>query len=47
MASTYLSLRYHLIFATKDREACITPAWRSNLHRYLGGIVASLGGKRT
>ena len=44
MASTYLSLRYHLIFATKEREPCIAPAWRPQLHRYLGGIVKSLGG---
>ncbi len=42
--STYLSLRYHLIFATKDREPFIAPGWRPNLHRYLGGIVANLGG---
>ena len=42
--STYLSLRYHLIFATKDREPCIAAEWRPNLHRYLGGIVANLDG---
>ena len=42
--SSYLSLRYHLIFATKEREPCIAPEWRSLLHRYLGGIVSSLGG---
>jgi len=44
MASTYLSLRYHLIFATKEREPSIAPAWRPQLHRYLGGTVKSLGG---
>jgi REP element-mobilizing transposase RayT len=44
MASTYLSLRYHVIFATKEREPCIAPAWRPQLHRYLGGIVNQLGG---
>jgi len=42
--STYLSLRYHLIFSTKKREPCITAKWRPLLHRYLGGIVSSLGG---
>jgi REP element-mobilizing transposase RayT len=42
--STYLSLRYHLIFATKERKPYISPEWRSRLHRYLGGIVSSLGG---
>src|ERR1700677_4111232 len=44
MSSTYLSLNYHLIFATKGREPCIAPEWRSNLHRYLGGIAHSLNG---
>jgi REP element-mobilizing transposase RayT len=44
MASTYLSLNFHLIFATKDREPCIAPEWRPNLHRYLGGIVRNLDG---
>jgi REP element-mobilizing transposase RayT len=29
MASTYLSLHYHLVFATKNREAVIAPEWRS------------------
>ena len=44
MASTYLSLHYHLVFATKNREAVIAPEWRSRLHEYLGGTVAGLGG---
>jgi putative transposase len=45
MASTYLCLYYHLIFATKDRESLITPAWRSRLHQYLGGAINNLGGQ--
>jgi putative transposase len=44
MASTYLSLNHHLILATKGREPCIAPEWRSDLHRYLGGVVRSLEG---
>ena len=44
MASTYLSLHYHLVFATKNREAVIAPEWRSRLHEYLGGIISGLGG---
>jgi REP element-mobilizing transposase RayT len=44
MSSTYLSLNYHLIFATKGRELSIAAEWRANLHRYLGGIVRSLDG---
>ncbi len=42
--STYLSLRYHLIFATKARVPVIATKWRSELHRYLGGIVKGLDG---
>jgi putative transposase len=44
MASTYLSLHYHLVFATKNREHAIAPEWRSRLHEYLGGTVAGLDG---
>ncbi len=44
MASTYLSLHYHLVFSTKNREAVITPAWRARLHDYLGGTIRGLGG---
>ena len=44
MASTYLSLHYHLVFSTKNREALITPEWRARLHDYLGGTIRELGG---
>ena len=44
MASTYLSLHYHLIFGTKNREPFIASQWRSRLHEYLGGTVSGLGG---
>ena len=44
MSSTYLSLYYHLVFSTKNREAIIAPGWRPRLHEYLGGTVAGLGG---
>ena len=44
MASTHLSLHYHIVFGTKDREPTILPAWRHQLHEYLGGIVRGLGG---
>ncbi len=43
MASTYLSLHYHLVFATKNREPLIAPEWRPRLHQYLGGTVMGLG----
>ena len=44
MPSTYLSLHYHLVFSTKNREALIAPEWRARLHEYLGGTVRGLGG---
>ena len=44
MASTYLSLHYHLVFATKNRDAVIVPEWRVRLHEYLGGVVSGLAG---
>ncbi len=44
MASTHLSLHYHLVFATKNRGAIIAPEWRSRLHEYLRGTIAGLGG---
>src|SRR5205085_11657353 len=44
MASTFLSLHYHLVFATKNREPFIDPQWRPRLHEYLGGTIAGLGG---
>ena len=44
MASTYLSLHYHLVFGTKNREPLIAPEWRARLHDYLGGTIRGLGG---
>ena len=44
MPSTYLSLHYHLVFGTKNREALIAPEWRARLHDYLGGTIRGMGG---
>ena len=44
MASTFLSLHYHVVFSTKNREPWIAAAWRDQLHEYLGGTVNGLGG---
>lgn len=43
MASTYVSLRVHLVFATKGRQPTIADAWRGRLHEYLGGTLRGLG----
>ena len=44
MPSTHLSLHYHLVFGTKNREPTIDAAWRARLHEYMGGTIRGLGG---
>jgi REP element-mobilizing transposase RayT len=44
VGSTYLSLHYHLVFGTKNREPIIAAGWRPRLHEYLGGTIKGLGG---
>ncbi len=44
MASTHLSLHFHLVFSTKNREPTIAEAWRGRLHAYLGGVVRNVEG---
>lgn len=44
MSSTYLSLHYHIVFGTRNREGMIVSAWRARLHEYLGGAIRGLGG---
>ena len=44
MASTFLSLHYHVVFSTKDRRPLLRAEWRAELHDYLGGTVNGLEG---
>jgi putative transposase len=44
MASTYLSLHYHIVFGTKNRDPIIAEEWSAELHKYLGGTIHGLGG---
>ena len=44
MSSTHLSLHYHIVFSTKDREPWFAPNCRSRVHEYLGGILRNLNG---
>src|SRR5207249_7981069 len=44
MLSTHLSLNYHIVFSTKNREPILAASWRAELHAYLGGILRDLGG---
>lgn len=44
MGSTFHSLHYHLVFATKERRPWITTEWQTALHEYLGGTVRGQDG---
>ncbi|MBS1707514.1 MAG: transposase [Armatimonadetes bacterium] len=43
MASTYVQLHVHLVFATKGRTPWIADDWREEFHKYIGGTVNALG----
>jgi REP element-mobilizing transposase RayT len=45
MPSTHLSLNFHVIFSTRDREPAIAADWRAGLHAYLGGCIQGVGGQ--
>jgi len=45
MADTYLSLRVHLVWATKNRKPWLDPEWRPRLYACVGKILARKGGK--
>jgi REP element-mobilizing transposase RayT len=44
MASTYLSLHYHIVFGTQNRAPLIMAEWLPRLHEYMGGTIRGLGG---
>jgi putative transposase len=44
LASTFISLHYHIVFSTKHRQPMIDVAWRARIHEYLGGTVNGLKG---
>ncbi len=44
MSSTHLSLFYHIVFSTKNRQPFIKESWQPRLHSYIGGIIRDLGG---
>src|SRR3954454_24167169 len=45
MADTYLSLRVHLVWTTKNRRPWLDPQWRSRLFACTSDVVDSRGGK--
>jgi len=44
MPSTHLSLHYHLVFSTKNREAWLSPTDRDRVHEYIGGTLRGMNG---
>ena len=44
MGSTYYSLHYHWVCATKERRPFIQSDWCPRLNEYLGGTIRGLAG---
>jgi len=44
MPSTHLSLHYHVVFSTKNREPWLTDSVIDRVHEYIGGTVRGLNG---
>lgn len=42
MSHRYTRLRYHYVFATKNRETLISAPWQPKLHAYFGGVARNL-----
>lgn len=45
MANTYSQILIHVVFCVKGRANLIDKKWRSELHRYISGIITSKGQK--
>jgi len=45
MANTFTQFYVHLVFSPKNREALIMKAWKSDLEKYITGIVQNNGHK--
>jgi len=45
MANTYTQIHYHFIFAPKYRDACISPSWKEELHKFITGTIQRHGHK--
>ena len=42
---SYTSLKYHIVFSTRDQSPLIRPEYMPRLIQYLGGIVRELDGR--
>ena len=45
MANTYSQILIHVVFTVKGRGNLIDKRWRSDLHKYIAGIITSKGQK--
>lgn len=45
MANTYTQIHIHFIFVVKYRQGLIQDFWKSNLYKYITGIVQNFGHK--
>ena len=45
MANTYSQILIHVVFTVKGRANLIDKKWRSDLHKYISGIISSKGQK--
>ncbi len=45
MANTYSQILIHVVFTVKGRGNLIDKRWRSDLHKYISGIITSKGQK--
>jgi putative transposase len=45
MADTYLSLRVHLVWATKNRRPWLDPEWRPRLYACAAAVITRRGGQ--
>ena len=43
MPQSLAKLYVHLVFSTKNRDRCLTPDLRNDLHAYMGGTLNGLG----
>ena len=45
MPATHLSLHYHIVFCTRDREPWLATNARSRVHAHLRTVIENMGGK--
>lgn len=45
MANTYTQIHIHFVFVVKYRQGLIQDFWKSNLYKYITGIVQNFGHK--